>query len=118
MAKRILSVCYDAVLLNTRRMLLEHEGYVVTSALGFTEAISRCMEGGIDLFILCHSLPDKNKEQLIKMFRSGCSAPVLSLRKTGERIVTAADYQVFSHKPDELLNAIARIFSRRVSAPG
>ena len=30
MAKRILSVSYDAALLNTRRMLLEHEGYDVT----------------------------------------------------------------------------------------
>ena len=118
MAKRILSVSYDAALLNTRRMLLEHEGYDVTSALGFTEAISRCLDGGFDLFILGHSLPHRDKEHLIKSFRSGCSAPVLSLRKTGERIVTAADYQVFSHNPDDLLNSIARIFSRRVSAPG
>src|SRR6185312_11003744 len=45
MSKRILSVSYDVSLLNTRQMLLQQQGYTVTSWLGFTAALAACKSG-------------------------------------------------------------------------
>lgn len=52
MSRRILSVSYDASLLATRKMLLEQQGYSVSSALGFSKALAHCHAGGFDLFRL------------------------------------------------------------------
>lgn len=52
MTQRILSVSYDVSLLATRQLMLELKGYQVTSALGFTDALQHCKNGGFDLFIL------------------------------------------------------------------
>jgi len=49
---RILSVSYDEVLLATRHLLLEHEGYQVISVMGLPAALEKCKEGGFDLFVL------------------------------------------------------------------
>ena len=56
MSRHILSVSYDEQLLTTRRMLLEREGYKITSALSRAEAVARCKEGAFDLLILGHGL--------------------------------------------------------------
>jgi DNA-binding response OmpR family regulator len=72
MSRRILSVSYDQALLATRKMLLEHRGYDVTSALGFSDAVEQCQNCDFDLFIIGHSIPEKDKLNLIKTFRSHC----------------------------------------------
>lgn len=77
MRKRILSVSYDASLLATRRMMLEQQGYNVTSALGFTAALEACRGDEFDLFILGHSIPAKDKAALIQAFRGNCPAPIV-----------------------------------------
>lgn len=53
---RILSVSYDEVLLATRHLLLEHEGYSVVSVMGLPAALDKCKEGGFDMFVLGHSI--------------------------------------------------------------
>ena len=79
-------------------MLLKQEGYEVTSALGFVEAQERCAEGRFDLLIMGHSIPQKDKQDLIKKFRNGCSAPVLILKRHGEAPIEHAEYEA---DPDE-----------------
>jgi CheY-like chemotaxis protein len=59
MSKHILSVSYNQAVLATRKMLLEHRGYNVTSALGFTDAVEQCQDSRFDLFILGHSIPER-----------------------------------------------------------
>jgi CheY-like chemotaxis protein len=46
----------DAMLLQTRRWLLERSGYVVRTASDLTELDRMSAEGPVDLLILCHSL--------------------------------------------------------------
>jgi len=116
MSKRILSVSYHEELLTTRRMLLEHEGYQVTSALGFTESLERCRKGGFDLFILGHSIPDLDKKELIKSFRNSNGAPVLSLLRQGELPVSVADYQAPVDNPAEFLKTVGEILGRSSTA--
>jgi DNA-binding response OmpR family regulator len=81
-AKRILLISYDEQLLIARRMLLEREGYNVSSALGLKEALANCNDGAFDLLLLGHSIPITDKGGLIRTFRAHSSAPVLSLWKS------------------------------------
>ena len=109
MSKRILSVSYDQNLLTTRGLLLQREGYVICSAFGFTEAMARCGGGSFDLFIIGHSIPHTDKEELIKAFRSKSKAPVLSLNRPGEKTVDHAEYHAFPDDPLEFINMVERI---------
>lgn len=112
MSKHILSVSYHEELLITRRMLLEREGYQVTSALGFTQSVARCKNGGFDLFILGHSIPDPDKDELIKVFRYANAAPVVSLRRHGELRVHTADFEVPVDDPSEFLKTVGTILGK------
>lgn len=112
MAKRILSVSYDESLLATRQMLLETQGYNVTSALGFTQAIRHCKTAGFDLFILGHSIPATDKQELISTFHNNCPAPVLSLGRIGEELVPS-DFHLFPDKPEQLIQTVAKILDRQ-----
>lgn len=112
-SRHILSVSYDEPLLLTRGLLLEREGYKVTSAVGFNPALSQCQKGGFDLFVLGHSIPQRDKLELIHCFRKHSEAPVLSLQRTGEPVVDKADYHVLPEDPREFLATVARILLRR-----
>ena len=111
MSRKILSISYQEPLLRTRHMLLEQQGYHVTSALGFTDAIALCRKGGFDPFVLGHSIPAHDKHELIRTFRASCSAPILSLRRHGEPDVDSAEYHLFPDDPRELLNQVAEVFA-------
>ena len=107
--KHILSVSYDEALLRTRQLLLERHSYRVTSALGFQDAEKRCRLNGhdsYDLFVLGHSIPQSDKNQLIRIFREHCPAPVLSLLRHLETGAKDADYHVPVDNPQELLHAV------------
>jgi DNA-binding response OmpR family regulator len=108
MSRRILSVSYDVSLLATRRMMLEQRGYKVISALGFTSALEACKDDGFDLFILGHSIPAKDKAALIQAFRKNCSAPILSLERTGEE-KAPCDFHVSPDNPEGLLEKVESI---------
>jgi len=109
MSKNILSVSYDASLLATRQMLLEMAGYTVISALGFAPAREHCNGSAYDLFILGHSIPTKDKEELIRVFREHCSAPVLSLERWGEMRVES-EFHASPDDPEKLLKTVRQIF--------
>src|ERR1041385_8123412 len=110
MSKRILSVSYDDILLATREMLLEQQGYDVTSALGFTDAVEQCQKSHYDLFILGHSIPDKDKLHLIKTFRENCPAPIVSLERIGEKQVPC-DFHASPDDPQKFLKVVNNILA-------
>ena len=116
-SKHILSVSYNEPLLRTREMLLVREGYLVTSALGFTESAEHCRDGSFDLFILGHSIPDKDKRELISIFRRNCNAPVLALRRHGENLPDGADEHADPHDIKGLLERVAMMLSNRRATP-
>jgi DNA-binding response OmpR family regulator len=112
LAYRILSVSYDEPLLKTRELLLkQHADYDVTSALGFTAARARCSEGGFDLFILGHSIPARDKRELIHCFRTGSKAPILALRKMGETMPDDADEHVDPNDIEALLRMVETLLA-------
>src|ERR1041385_4328019 len=109
----ILSVSYDKSLLHTRQLMLEAQGYRVTSAYGFSEAKKHCAAGSFDLFILGHSIPHEDKKELIALFRAHCPAPILSLLRDGEQIVDGAEYQASPDDPNRLIEVIEEIIRNR-----
>lgn len=110
MSKRILSVSYDQALLATRKMLLEHRGYNVTSALGFSDAVEQCQNSHFDLFILGHSIPEKDKLNLIKTFRGNCPAPIVSLERMGEKQVSC-DFHASPDDPAKFVQVVDDILA-------
>lgn len=112
MAKHILSVSYDEPLLRTREMLLRRQGYSVTSALGFTNAIEQCKTTRFDLFILGHSIPDADKRELMNVFRGRCDAPVLALRRHGDAPLNGADAHNYPDDIPGLLNTVEAMLEK------
>jgi len=111
MRARILYVSYDDKMLIARRALLEQQGYLVSSALGFREAMAACSEGNFNLFVLGHSIPYQDKERLIAVFRNNSGAPILSLWRQHERVLDTVNYVAFSDDSSVLLKNIATILS-------
>src|SRR6185437_15846079 len=89
-------------------MMLELKGYSVTSALGFTQALQHCKRSSFSLCILGHSIPTADKQELIRIFRENCSAPILSLERTGETRVEC-DFHVSPDDPEQLLSKVDSI---------
>lgn len=113
---RILSVSYDEVLLATRHLLLEHEGYEVISIMGLAATLEKCKEGKFDLFVLGHSIDYSEKCKMVEAFRATCPAPIISLRRSqGEQPVDGAEYHI-DPDPESLLTLIAQITLARSAA--
>lgn len=117
MIQHIFCVSYENSLLIARRTLLERNGYRVTTALGFKESCARCEDGGFDLLILGHSIPDSDKQRLTEKFRQTNNAPILALWRRNERVLDNANYLAFSDDSSELLRTVDVIFARESGSP-
>lgn len=118
MAYRILSISYDGPLLVTRQMLLQAYGYDVTSAEGFAEALEHCDgESKFDLVIMGHSIPSKDKRQIISQIRKSQNVPVLALLRAGEPPLGEASESVEPNDPRQLVAAVQRLIGRPDTKP-
>ena len=105
----VLSVSYERSLLDTRRELLHSRGFAVISASSLLQAIKCCESGRhLDLLLLCHSIPDKDKELLIKVVRANCPAPVIMLTR-GLPTSEHTAYVVIDPDPETLLDSISSL---------
>ena len=110
---RILSVSYDDTLLRTRELMLRSAGHEVSSAYGFHEARELCAHPGFELAIVGHSIPTKDKLDIIRCFReSNPHGLVIALTRAGEARLAEVDTYINPGDPGELINAIARALRR------
>ena len=114
----ILNVGQDPELLRTRSLILRAQGYGVESC-SIGEAIHRFRAGDFDLVILCHSVPQREREQLILLIRDcGCSTPVLFVAAASadcpDRLANASSRS----EPQELLQSIRDVLSVRRALRG
>ena len=105
---RLLSTSYDDALLRTRAWLLEREGYEVVSALGFQEAREACDTPGFDIFILGHSIPKRDKLELIACFRnSNPDGFIIALTRANEPRLREVDAYVNPGVPEDLVRLVS-----------
>jgi DNA-binding response OmpR family regulator len=110
----ILSISYDQLLLRTRQLLFESCGYRVTSAFEFQAAVHACEQvREFDLLIVGHTVPLRDKQQLMKIFREFCNAPVITLERVNDELVEAADYHCDTN-PQALLDLVAKILKNKL----
>lgn len=115
---RIISVSYDETLLRTRHLLLERGGFDVTSAIGFHEAMEQC-ELPAELIVIGHSIPEKDKVDIIHCFRTASPAGlVIALTRAGERRLKEVDAYINPGDPEELLRAIKYVLNPKSDRRG
>jgi DNA-binding response OmpR family regulator len=112
---RILSISYDKSLLSTRQLLLEGIGHEVTSAVGLERALKLCRSRKFDLVIIGHSIPEKDKEQIIRVVREVCETPVLALLRPSERPLKMANYNHELMHPEQFLSLVKTIVPEEAS---
>lgn len=114
----ILMVGHDPALLNTRGLLLRSVGYIVTSTASTQEAIELFQAGDFDLVVLCHSLPEQDREHLIQAIRNGGSAtPVLFVIAANVSSPDRFADLSSGSEPDGLLKTIRKVLQiKSVSA--
>ena len=87
---------------------------VSTSEL--TSTLEQCKQGGFDLFVLEHFVPDEDKHRMVQAFRTTCPGPIISLRRTtGEQKVDGAEYHIEAD-PEPLLKLVADIVRKKSAA--
>ena len=93
----ILSAGRDRALLYTRNRVMEEAGYIVTSAITPAEITDFCFRGDFDLVILCHSIPQEERERIARLVRMHTpSTPVIVLADMPTRKYDFGDLTVHS----------------------
>jgi CheY-like chemotaxis protein len=70
--KEILCLCYDSNMLQVRRMLLEHFGYIVSSATSMDDAKDMIQEHCPDMLLMDNNDSDCDFEQLAEQVKGIC----------------------------------------------
>ena len=109
MNKLVLSISNDDALLKTRQYILEHAGFDVVSAWGFSNALNQCENAKFDLVLLGHTLAPEDKTALAKAVRKHCDCPIVSVRRSGQHAKhPEADYSIGADEGPEVLVAVVR----------
>jgi CheY-like chemotaxis protein len=87
--------------------MLRQLGYEVVSALGFAEAWEACEapDANFDLVLLGHTIPTKDKEQMIAHLRQHGAGLILAVLRPHEGALQSADRSVVSDA-DDLVAAV------------
>jgi CheY-like chemotaxis protein len=111
-ATLILSVGRDAALLSTRDLLLQSAGYIVESSCSIEEATDRFRTGDFDLVILCHSIPERERQRLVQVIRDyGSATPVVFVSPYSGNPDRFSDLSI-DNCPGDLLSTVHRLLSR------
>ena len=105
---RILSVGYDSVLMATRSMLLRHAGYDVAEAGAISEASALAQSGQFDIILICHTLSENDRRELLNKIRECQGSMVLCIANTPfSRAVLGKNCREVPSTPAELLASVS-----------
>lgn len=113
MAKRILLVDDEPLILKGLKYTLEQEGYEILSAMDGEEALRVFFENAVDLVILDVMLPKMDGIQVCQRIRESSSVPIIMLTAKGEDMdkILGLEYGAddYMTKPFNILEVKARI---------
>ena len=122
MAKKILLVDDEPLILKGLRFSLEQDGYVIDSAADGEEAVNKFFAGSYDLILLDVMLPKMSGIEVCQRIRERSNVPIIMLTAKGEDMdkILGLEYGAddYMTKPYNILEVKARIKSifRRVNA--
>ena len=123
MAKRILLVDDEPLIIKGLKYTLEQEGYETMSAMDGEEALSLFFSNSIDLVLLDVMLPKLDGIQVCQRIRESSNVPIIMLTAKGEDMdkILGLEYGAddYMTKPFNILEVKARIKNilRRASQP-
>lgn len=113
MAKRILLVDDEPLILKGLRYTLEQEGYETDTATDGEEALQKFFAGGIDMILLDVMLPKLDGIQVCQRIREHSNVPIIMLTAKGEDMdkILGLEYGAddYMTKPFNILEVKARI---------
>jgi DNA-binding response OmpR family regulator len=108
----VLAIGYDPVLLETRSQVLRSAGYTVVSARSLKQAIPQFLEGDFDLVVLCHSIPEEDRQRFMNLIRRHTSrTPVVFISSGFGQLDRSADVTL-ENDPDDLVAGLREVLSR------
>jgi CheY-like chemotaxis protein len=108
----ILNVGQDPSLSETRSSLLRAAGYIVESVLSIKEAIGHFQAGDFDLVLLCHTIPQKDRDRLACLIRaSGSRTPIVTVAGTSGQAKDIIVDATIESSPKKLLSGIKEILA-------
>lgn len=103
MPAHLLSFGYDPLIMGVRSMLLRTDGYRVTEVLVFREALRLITEAYFDMVLLCHTVPEEQRAELMgRAADHDGNMPVLCL-STNPGIRYSKNCETASNTAPELL---------------
>ena len=123
MAKRILLVDDEPLIIKGLKYTLEQEGYETMSAMDGEEALSLFFSGSFDLILLDVMLPKLDGIQVCQRIRESSNVPIIMLTAKGEDMdkILGLEYGAddYMTKPFNILEVKARIKTilRRAGQP-
>ena len=105
---KILLIGDDPILLYSRRLVFENEGYVVASLKSDT-LIHEDELRTFDVIVLCHSIPDQVMTHILEMlWRSAPDTPVLWIARFDRPIGASKQYTEVAANPAALLASVSQ----------
>jgi DNA-binding NtrC family response regulator len=108
MSARVLQVAYYPSLLEARRLMLEHDGYAVVSALGNDQAMALAGLDQFDVFVVGSSSDKPVRQKMVRWLKQNVPGTpvVVLLAHIGERF-PEADRETLSEDPLVWLAVVA-----------
>jgi len=114
----LLSVGCDPLLMGTRTGLLVEAGYSVVPSFTSRDAFQMFISRDIDLVIICHTIPEEEKNKLIaSMKERNKRTPIVSIHADGEADGELVDAYVHGlDGPVALLSCIAELLDKSIGS--
>ena len=106
--KRVLNICEERTLLQTRTAILEAAGFHAVAASTVESARQALALDSFDAVVICHSISHDDRQELIRAVRKLCpSARIVGLYNLPPQNDHGADRMIDAHDgPDSLIQAL------------
>ena len=116
MAYRVLSVGPVSQILVTRNEVLRKAGFLVETSIDLNQALRLFLEEDFDGALLCHTIPNRDKERLVRLLKQEKPMTPVAVMIDGVD-APYADLEINSlDGPERLLSQLAELIAR--SQPG
>jgi CheY-like chemotaxis protein len=107
MALSVLQIGYYKSLLEVRRLMLEGDGYTVTSVLGNEQGMAVSATGRFDLIVIGFSAPHSVRRNMVRWLKQHIpGVPVVALLANDHENFPDADFSTLSENPLTWLAAV------------